>query len=264
MPGSNGNPRGMVVQPRDLQLLRELAVMRVIDREQAKTIAGFGSTTRVNARLCLLTAHGLLRRFFLGTTAGGAKGLYTLTEKGARLAEVPFTGLRRAKDEGLVADFFVQHQLGINEVYCALKFGMLPAGLSFRRWMNFREPLAPSIKLIPDGYAEFSSDAGPLAMFLEVDLGHERLKVWKEKVSQYIELARSGAFEREFHLSRFRVLVITQSEGRMRSLHGCIGETTDKIFWLSTLEAIRREGAFGLIWRRPRTTDPQTLIRTTP
>ena len=55
-----------MVQPRDRKLFEELAVMRVIDREQAKIVAGFGSTTRANARLLALTRAGLLRRFFLG------------------------------------------------------------------------------------------------------------------------------------------------------------------------------------------------------
>ena len=48
MTGSN---RGLVLQPRDRRLLEELAVMRVVDREQARIAAGFGSITRVNARL---------------------------------------------------------------------------------------------------------------------------------------------------------------------------------------------------------------------
>ena len=38
-----GKRRGLIVQSRDLELLRELAVMRVADREQAKIAAGFGS-----------------------------------------------------------------------------------------------------------------------------------------------------------------------------------------------------------------------------
>ena len=83
---------GMVIQERDRHLLRELSVMRVIDREQAKTVAGFSSTTRANARLLLLTRAGLLRRFFLGTIAGGAKALYTLSLKGAQFVGVPESG----------------------------------------------------------------------------------------------------------------------------------------------------------------------------
>src|SRR5207247_6662814 len=105
--------RGLVLQERDRHLLRELSIMRVIDREQAKCVAGFGSTTQVNARLLRLTQAGLLRRSFLGTKAGGQKALYTLSASGAKLARVPFRGLRRKSNEVLIADFFVAHQLAV-------------------------------------------------------------------------------------------------------------------------------------------------------
>jgi hypothetical protein len=93
--------KGMVIQERDLRLLRELGVMRVVDREQAAIVAGFASTTRVNARLLALTRSGLLRRFFLGTTAGGTKALYALSAKGAQLVGVPLRGPQRRKDESI-------------------------------------------------------------------------------------------------------------------------------------------------------------------
>src|ERR1041385_4615248 len=94
-----GNCPGLVLQPRDRHLLEELAIMRVADREQAKTVAGFGSTTRVNARLLRLTQAGLLKRFFMGTTAGGAKALYALSLKGARAVGVPLRGPQRRQDQ---------------------------------------------------------------------------------------------------------------------------------------------------------------------
>ena len=100
--------RGLVVQPRDMKLLGELAIMRVVDREQAKIVAGFGSTTRANARLLALTRAGLLRRFFLGSR----KSLYALSEKGAQLAEVPLRGPRRKANEMLVADRYGAIRLG--------------------------------------------------------------------------------------------------------------------------------------------------------
>ena len=53
--------RGLILQTRDLHLLSELAVMRIIDRETTKVVAGFGSTTQVNQRLLELTRAGLLR-----------------------------------------------------------------------------------------------------------------------------------------------------------------------------------------------------------
>src|ERR1051325_8410046 len=126
--------KGMVIQERDKHLLRELAIMRVIDREQGKIMSGFGSTTRVNARLLALVRAGLLRRFFLGTSAGGTKALYALSAKGAELVGVPRRGPQRRNDETLVADFFIQHQLTINELYCRVKYGILPSGISFEKY----------------------------------------------------------------------------------------------------------------------------------
>src|SRR3984893_13937163 len=120
------NRKGIVIQDRDRQLLRELAIMRLIDREQAKCVAGFRSTRRVNSRLLILTRAGLLRRFFLGTKGGGQKALYALSPTGAKLVDVPFRGPRRAHDEILVADFFVMHQLSINEINCLLKYRPIP------------------------------------------------------------------------------------------------------------------------------------------
>src|SRR5689334_1851267 len=117
---------GFILQDRDRRLLCELGTMRVIDREQAKCVAGFGSTRRVNYRLLGLTRARLVRRFFLGTKAGGQKALYTLSPAGAKLVDVPYRGLRRRQDEVLVADFFIAHQLAINEIYCDLKYRPIP------------------------------------------------------------------------------------------------------------------------------------------
>src|SRR5258708_37739382 len=106
---SGNNNKVIVLEDRDRHLLRELALMRVIDREQAMCVAGFGSTTRANSRLLGLTRAGLLRRFFLGTKAGGKKALYSLSPTGAKLEGVPFRGPRKALNEVLIADFFVTH-----------------------------------------------------------------------------------------------------------------------------------------------------------
>jgi hypothetical protein len=262
----NGNEYyGMVIQERDRYLLRELSVMRVIDREQAMVVVGFGSTTRANARLLLLTRAGLLRRFFLGTKAGGAKALYALSLKGARLVGVPESGPRRRQDEAVVADFFIQHQLATNEVYCALKYGCrTPAGIAFKRWMGFPKRPIPGLRLIPDGYVELKTPSGIVAAFLEVDLGHERSRVWQDKVRNYLDLAVTGNFEREFKQERFRVLVVADSRRRLETIREAVLALTDKIFWFATFESIRRHGAFAPVWGRPKSGEPQSLIRETP
>lgn len=256
--------RGLSVQPRDHKLLHELAILRVADREQLKIAAGFGSTTRINARLLALCRAGLLRRFFLGS-GGGRRALYALSEKGAQLAGVPCRGPRRPQNATLVADFFVQHQLALNAVYCDLKFGAIPAQrVRFVNWLSFYEPLATNLRLIPDGYVEFATPWGIDASFLEVDLGHESLKVWREKARHYVQLAISGTYERQFKQSRFRVLVLVNSLRRLQSIRAAVGEITQKIFWFATLDATRGVRFFASVWLRPSGDTHQPLFKETP
>jgi hypothetical protein len=256
--------RGVSVQPRDLALLSELAVLRVADREQLKIAAGFQSTTRINARLLALYRAGLLRRFFLGS-GGGRRALYAPSEKGAQLVGVPCRGPRRPQNAPLVADFFVQHQLVVNEIYCALKFGAIPVPhVRYVNWLSFFEPLATTIRLIPDGYVEFATPTGIDASFVEVDLGHESLKVWREKTRRYVQLAVSGTYERQFKQPRFRVLVLANSLRRLQSIRAGVAEVTQKIFWFATLDAARGERFFAPVWLRPTEEAHQPLFKETP
>jgi hypothetical protein len=259
MTGNNG--KGIVLQERDKHLLREIAMMRVIDREQAKCVAGFGSTTRANNRLLALTRAGLLRRFFQGTTAGGKKALYALSQTGANLVNAPYRGLRRSRDEILVADFFVTHQLSINQIYCALKYQTIPfPDARFLRWVSFHNPIASGSSLIPDGYMEVAVVNKILSAFLEVDLGHESRAVWKAKVQAYLHYAITGDFDKQNGQTQFRALVVANSERRMNSLRVATAELTDKIFWFATFESINRDGFWSTIWRRPKDDRRQSLL----
>jgi hypothetical protein len=258
---TGNEPNGIIVQERDRHLLRELAVMRVIDREQAKRVAGFASTTRANWRLLALTRAGLLRRFFLGTEGGARKALYALSEKGATLVSVPYRGPRRKTDEMLVADFFVMHQMRINHAYIVLKYDPIPfPETRFVRWAAFHEPLEKGLSLIPDGYFEITSPAKTLAAFLEVDLGHESRKIWRAKVQAYLRYALSGNFGERFGQPQFRVLVIGESERRIASLRAATAELTEKIFWFTTFDDIYRDGFWSPIWQRPKENTRVPLI----
>ena len=110
---------------------------------------------------------GLLRRFFLGS-GGGRKALYALSAKGAQLAEVQMRGPRRAHDAMLVADFFVQHQLTVNDLYCTLKYKTVPVPqVKFHRWIAFHQRVIPQVNLIPDGYVQLTTSSGITACFIE-------------------------------------------------------------------------------------------------
>jgi len=247
------NGKGFVLQERDRHLLREIALLRVIEREQAKLIAGFGSTTRANARLLALTNAALLKRYFLGTAGAGQKALYGISRKGAVIVDAPYRGLQRRADEPIIADLFVLHQLAVNDLYCSLKYVPIPLpGVRFERWVHFFQPIVPEIRLIPDGYVEFTSAGRPVAAFLEIDRGVETRKTWTEKTERYLDLALTETYSRLFGKPGFEVLVIANSERRMRSIREAVAPLTSKLFWFSTFEAVRRAGFFGFTWLRPK------------
>ena len=178
--------------------------------------------------------------------------MFSLTRKGAWVAEVEYWNPRRREDEVIVADFFVRHQLAINQVFCALKYRPLPLGMKFERWVSFREPLSGSTRLIPDGYAAVRPPSGESAgMFFEIDLGNEHLKIWTEKANRYLQFALSGNIEPLFGVQHFRVIVVVSSERRRQSIRKTVATMTKKIFWFATGEDVEREGLFAPIWLRP-------------
>lgn len=249
MPGNRRS--GIILQERDRHLLSELGVMRIIDRETAKPVAGFHSTRRANARLLELTRAGLLRRFFIGSIAHGRKAIYTLSPTGSGIAAAKLGGIRRPSGRLVIGDAFVEHQSGINEMYVALKYRAVPADVRLLRWHTFRQSISEAIKLTPDGYFELASAGGVRAAFLEVDLGTEALSVWQQKASLYLQLAVSGEFQNRFHQPQFRVLVVTGSERRLNNIRAVVAKSTDKVFRFTTFDNIHREGLWSPICLRP-------------
>lgn len=251
---------GLILQERDRRLLSELTTMRIIDRDLAKIVVGFRSTTRANTRLLKLTRAGLLNRFFVGSVAAGRKAIYTLSKKGGVLAGTDYRPISRRHGKTLVGDLYVDHQMHINEVYCTVKFRPLPIGPRFIGWKSFREPLSEHSRLVPDGYFELNSPAGTPPMFLEVDLGHQSMRIWEQKVRQYLQLAVSGDFTRLFRKPQFRVLVITTSMRRLMKIRSVVAKQTDKVFWLSDFQTINRAGFWSSCWLRPSGDQALSLI----
>lgn len=94
--------------------------------------------------------------------------------------------LRKRPAEASGSELFLDHQLAINSIHIVLKYRPIPvSGVSFLRWRAFQEPISPTVPLIPDGYFELHSPTGVRAMFLEVDLGTEALRIWKQKIENY-------------------------------------------------------------------------------
>ena len=245
-----GNDKILVLQDRDLQLFREVAAMHQTNREQIQTAAGFDSTTRANTRLLKLYQAGFLHRFFHGTISGGRQAIYSLSSTGAAAAGVPVPRVVRMR--GGAAALFVEHRLLINEIYLNLKFRPIPIpGVRFCKWVTPAERLSKSAAIIPDGYFELESANGLHSMFLEVDLTTEPLNEWQHKCEAYLRFATTGEFHDSFGRDRFRVLIITQSDRRGRSLQKLVLRFTDKIFWFATLTRQTADKFWTPIWLRP-------------
>jgi hypothetical protein len=163
--------------------------------------------------------------------------------------DIPYRGPRRRQDEVLVADYYIAHQLTINQIYCGLKYKPVP-GIAFERWISFHQPVTPSLGLIPDGLVELRIASGIVSSFLEIDLGHESLSIWQRKAQNYLQLALSGDFRKQFGQPSFRVLVLVNSERRLQSIRKSLAAVTEKIFWLATLESAN-SNFFTPIWLRP-------------
>jgi hypothetical protein len=259
MAGNSACPR-LVLQPRDVHLLRELHTLRVIDRDQARVVAGFRSVTRANARLLALATAGHLRRVAVGTLKGGHKYLYALARRGAAAAQVSYSAVPLKAHAIIAGQPFLEHQLRLNALYLCLRYGPIPhPDVMLVRWMTFTRPLG-TVPIIPDAYAEVRAPDGTKAMFVEVDQGTESLRVWRRKIDQYVSLAVSDSFPATFHHHQFRVLVIVPTSRRLASLQACIGKVTSKIFWLTTTASIGAPALWGPVWHRPRAGQPQSLI----
>jgi len=102
----NGSNVRLILQERDLRLLRTLSLLRIIDRQQAALIAPFTSTTRTNSRLHKLNQAGLLKRFFFVSALGGKRAVYSLSKKSAEVAGTTAHPIDRPADSFLIGDKF--------------------------------------------------------------------------------------------------------------------------------------------------------------
>jgi protein involved in plasmid replication-relaxation len=246
------NKKLVLLQQRDKTMLAELVVMRVIDRELAKAVAGFGSTTRANSRLLALTQAGYLKRSFVGTIFGGRKAVYLLSTKGLAIGNAANHSGPDNAGKTSYSGLFLEHQLRINQVYVWVKHQPIPfPGCRFHRWISFNRPMSKSSPIVPDGYFEIQHEAVITALFLEVDLGTEALRIWQKKIEGYLKFAVAGEFKKLSGLTHFKLLVIARSERRAESIRQLAAKLTDKIFRFTSFETINREGFWSAIWQKP-------------
>ncbi len=232
-------PSKLVLQPRDLEVLRGLALLRILDRRQIERLAGFHSVSRVNVRLGRLRDAGLIRRYFTATITGSRRSIYALSKQGAQETRVPFAPTKWRPDSFLLGNAFVAHQLALSDLYIAA------AGQGIN-WQQPTSPLSSAAQLIPDALVTNAERS----FFVEMDLGTETLPGWTKKISAYVRLALTAGFRSVIPHTHFAVLVVADSEPRLEMLRRHIAKQTSKLFWFTTLNTIIGQGFWSASWLR--------------
>jgi hypothetical protein len=250
--------KGMVLTERDRAVLRDVAELELVSRPQFQRRKHFGSRTRANAVLARLVRFGYLATRRQPVVGGSRRVLYHLGPVGQELLGIDSNGNLKGRRMKQLSDLFIEHHLRTNDVRLGFWVAAHPQ-YSFDRWITDAALRPLNLGLVPDGYVEYRHSGLSFAAFVELDLGTETLGRWEGKTREYLKLAYSGAFRSAFKHHYFRVLVITSSPGRLQSLQKTIGRITPKIFWLTTIDDVYRDGPMGLIWHRPQGTTLHSL-----
>ena len=242
--------KALALTDRDQAIVREVDRFGVMTRRQLMDLRFFRSRSRAKERLKRLVDVGYLVSRRRPLVVGGPELVYALG---------PLVDESRAARKRLTetSDLFLAHELGLVDVHIAFE-----RAATITRWLSAKECADLAMGTIPDAYVEFTHEGLTYCAFVEYDRGTETVGRVGRKIRSYVELARSGRFERLFHRRYFRVLMITDTMGRLTTLSKAAAGITDKVLRFSTLPTLIREGPLQAIWRRPGLTTCESLTNT--
>ncbi|MES1228329.1 MAG: replication-relaxation family protein [Armatimonadota bacterium] len=199
----------MKFTPRDVKLVRDIALSHVLSRDQILGLGYFGSVTRANTRLRILRELGMVKRL---ETPFFAQHLYAVGPWAGPLLGDQIGRLVSGRRE---SPRFLQHALSVTNarLYLASKgasnwFFEAQARTTFRHNERGCEARPDGLAVLPSGLTA-----------VEVDLGHVAPAKFKEKLLGYDAFIASGECARLWKEPCFKLLVLTT--GRLRAEHLC-------------------------------------------
>jgi hypothetical protein len=261
----NKNPSRIVLQQRDIEIIKFLYSCRILTRQQIQELFRINSTRRVNQRLRKLYDNKYVSRDFLPTVRGSAKAIYYLGPRGA-LIVADELGIdlnlvnRKRKSTSKLQELFLNHVLGLNDIRIAFYLGLdLHPGLALERWINDNDchqqyRVAVGGKNVirqfrPDGYFRILYKGTLYSFFLEYDRSTMTLGRFTGKVYSYLDFSSLGYYQKRFGVKYFRVLVVTKTPERLSNLKKTVGNITEKLFWFTTIKQITPNTVYGPIWQ---------------
>ncbi len=105
------------------------------------------------------------------------------------------------------------------------------------------------IGLRPDGYVRFMKGGKRFHVFVEADRGSYGGEELRRKFEKYWRYVSSSFAEKHFGAGEFRVILVTESEGRARELVRRAKRYARDIFWVCVMDDFKRNPLFHAHWR---------------
>lgn len=259
-----------MLQPRDLELLLVVDRFGLALRGQLQELF-FGSVSRCNARLKLLSEWGFLAKvqapFPLEMGGGaGAQALYacgkaslpllaehqgtSLQDVRARHRRVSPTYLLHTMEE---VNFFVavyRDLLSLPEITLVKFLGEWES----RHDYEIRDPTQTHWQRAvykPDSLLILAGHSRKAGYAVEIDRGHTSSAEFAHKIHLHETYRNLGLFEQRYGVVQEKTLVITTTPSRREHLRRLAKEERSNLFWTTTFEEVKSGGVFGAIWRAP-------------
>ncbi len=216
-------PVNLRIQPRDLELLRDVSDYRFLDTGQILALHQ-GGKRQIRLRLASLYHLGYLERpasqkLF---SKGGSFLIYSITEKGAELISRKEFGKRNAQ----VSFPYLSHAMMISRFRATLTIALrsYPTKPKIERWeqgydlKDILRSRGQSPELVPDAFFTIRDEKGALDFFLEADQSTMKHELMLNKMKTYWKWFKEKQIQKKLNIENFRVLTITKSEERADNL----------------------------------------------
>lgn len=274
--------RSVEVQERDVSLLRDLFVSRLMTLAHVAALHFHGRTEAAKKRVQKLKAAGLIGERPRRARDPGilflAKAGFDLLHDHGQLLEFPSLSWPAFERRSRVSELTLRHELAVMDVKSALAPAIGKTSgtslIEFSTWpilhqFDVRLPgrgHATETRVKPDGLIRVEERTGNTevyehAFYLEVDRGTETLDTLGHRALCYREHYASGGYAVACGASRtayddypFRVLMVFPSEVRRNNVTEQLLSCTPPIetqVWLAVMGDVATD-PLGAIWIRPR------------
>ena len=267
------------LQPRDIELLRDIAEFRFLNTPQILALHP-GGARNLMRRLSALFEHGYLDRPLRQKTArlSSTHLVYSLGRKGAEVLIAnpqEREGVYRRVKENEQTLPLIAHSLMISQFRVCLMVALRKRSeVKLIRWIQGND-LKSALKrhgetppLVADAFFVLETPERKYPCFLEADRATMTQERFVNKLRMYWRHNREESFKKSLGITNFRVLTITPNEGRAENLRRAAKDADDtrkgSLMYLFLSETRYNteapEALLDVVWKSPKDDTPQSVI----